>query len=94
MLHARTYRYKGQCRVDPASYRNPEELKRAMQHDALELAQRRLSQQGVTANQLERIATAARDEVATAVESARRADWPTTAVAFADVQSTGAMRWL
>ncbi len=94
MLHARTYRYKGHVSVDPASYRNAEELERAMQHDALELVQRRLTAMGVGALQIATIAQAARDEVAAAVKSARAAAWPVTSVAFADVQTTGGMRWL
>ncbi len=93
MLHARTYRYKGHVSVDPAAYRNPQELKAAMQHDALAIAQRRLVDRGVALSAAEAIAQAARDEVAAAVASALDAAWPDTKVAFADIQSVGANQW-
>jgi len=93
LLHARTYRFKGHVSVDPAAYRDPAELARAVQDDPLALARTRLGVRGVPQATLDEVARAARAEVAGAIETASAAPWPDAAVAFADVQDTGAGRW-
>jgi len=93
LLHARTYRFKGHVSVDPAAYRDPAELARAVQGDPLALARARLGARGVSLATLDEVVRAARAEVAGAIETAGAAPWPDAAVAFADVQDTGAGRW-
>jgi len=93
LLHARTYRFKGHVSVDPAAYRDPAELARAVQDDPLALARTRLAARGLPAATLDEAVREARAEVAAAVEAAGAAPWPEPAVAFADVQDTGSERW-
>jgi pyruvate dehydrogenase E1 component alpha subunit len=92
LLHAKTYRYKGHVSVDPAAYRDPEEVQRAMQRDAFTLAREVLA--GLAAEaECEVLMADARREVAQAVDSAGRAPWPDAAQAYADIQDTGAGQW-
>lgn len=93
LIHARTYRYKGHVSVDPAAYRDPNEHHQAMQHDALDLAAKRLRAMGVLLSDLAEVQAAARMEVAAAVRSAELAAWPAAVVARTDVQSTGVALW-
>ncbi len=93
LLHARTYRFKGHVSVDPAAYRDPQELAAAVQGDPLLVARARLEAAGVDAQAIETSMNDARDEVAAAVASAASAPWPAPASAFEDVQDTGSGRW-
>lgn len=93
LLHARTYRYKGHVSVDPATYRDPAEVDRAMQRDAFLLAQRELMALGVGAHEWVEAMAAARQEVAAAVASADAAPAPDASAAYTDIQDIGAGRW-
>ncbi|UCE32785.1 MAG: thiamine pyrophosphate-dependent dehydrogenase E1 component subunit alpha [Burkholderiales bacterium] len=93
LLHARTYRIKGHVSVDPAAYRDPDELAAALERDPVLLASERLRARGVAQDRIGAIMQAARDEVAGALESAKAAPWPLTDAAFTEVQDTGADRW-
>lgn len=95
-LHALTYRVKGHVSVDAAAYRSPDEVAEARQRDPIALAGAaycRLSGAADAPQRLQAIAAAARDEVAAAVAAAEQAPWPDAALAFSDVQSTGAGQW-
>ncbi len=94
LLHARTYRFKGHVSVDPAAYRDPAELARALERDPLLIARERLTERGVSPGQIEEIDRAARDEVKAALAAAAAADWPHSTSAFEEIQSTGAGTWL
>ncbi len=50
LLHAITYRFKGHVSVDPASYRDPCELDRALEHDPIVLTERVLMERGCVAS--------------------------------------------
>lgn len=94
LLHALTYRVKGHVSVDTAAYRDPGELKEALQTDPIERARRHcLTLPGVDAAQLAAIEREAADEVAAALAAADAAPWPDPAAAFEDVQTTGAGQW-
>ncbi|HYF58599.1 MAG TPA: thiamine pyrophosphate-dependent dehydrogenase E1 component subunit alpha [Burkholderiaceae bacterium] len=93
LLHARTYRFKGHVSVDPAAYRDPAELARALEGDPLPLARARLAACGVPAAAIEAAMADARAEIAAAVEAAGAAPWPDPGAAFTDVQDTGAGCW-
>jgi TPP-dependent pyruvate/acetoin dehydrogenase alpha subunit len=93
LLHARTYRFKGHVSVDPAAYRDPAELARAMQDDPVALARGRLLARGASASDVDAVMADARAEVQAAIDAAREAPWPDRSAAFADVQDTGAGRW-
>lgn len=93
LLHAKTYRFKGHVSVDPAAYRDPVELERAMRTDPILRARARLERRGIANEAIERCLREARDEVARAVASAHDAPWPQEAAAYEDVQDTGNGRW-
>lgn len=94
LLHARTYRFKGHVSVDPAAYRDPAEVAEALKNDPIHIAAERLRQQGVSQQQVDAIMQAARDEVASAVQSSLAAPWPEAKAAWSEIQETGAGRWL
>jgi pyruvate dehydrogenase E1 component alpha subunit len=87
-LHAVTYRFKGHVSVDPATYRDGEEVARALQDDPLGRLLERLSPDDV-----ERIRREAEDEVRKALAAAAAAPWPDPRAAYTDIQDTGSGRW-
>src|SRR5690606_13431195 len=93
LLHARTYRFSGHVSVDPAAYRDPDELAAALADDPLERARRLLADAGATAGQAEAVMDEARAEVEAARASAAAAPWPEHAAAFEQVQDQGGGRW-
>ncbi len=93
LLHAVTYRVKGHVSVDPAAYRDPQELAAALQTDPIARARQRLLDDGVADSVLAAIERAALDEVQAALDAADAAPWPEAAAAFTDVQTTGAGQW-
>lgn len=94
LLHAITYRVKGHVSVDPAAYRDPDELQAALRTDPIARARAAyLALPGADAAVLEAIEREARQEVAAALAAADAAPWPEPDAAFTDVQTTGAGTW-
>jgi pyruvate dehydrogenase E1 component alpha subunit len=94
LLHAITYRVKGHVSVDPAAYRDPQELHAALQTDPIaRTRQQYLALPGSDAQLLAAIEREAEQEVAAAVAAADAAPWPEPQAAFEDVQTTGAGTW-
>ncbi len=94
LLHAITYRVKGHVSVDPAAYRDPQELAAALLTDPIQRArQAYLALPGSAAADLDTIDIQAQAEVDAAVAAADAAPWPDAAAAFTDVQTTGAGVW-
>jgi pyruvate dehydrogenase E1 component alpha subunit len=87
-LHAITYRFKGHVSVDPATYRDGEEVSRALENDPLKIAEARLGEREAA-----RIRQEAEAEVRRALEVAAAAPWPDPAAAYTDIQDAGAGRW-
>jgi pyruvate dehydrogenase E1 component alpha subunit len=87
-LHAITYRFKGHVSVDPAAYRDGEEVSRALENDPLRFAEKAIS--GDEAREMREQAEA---EVKRALEVAAAAPWPPAAEAYQDVQDTGSGQW-
>jgi acetoin:2,6-dichlorophenolindophenol oxidoreductase subunit alpha len=92
-VHAVTYRFKGHVSVDPAAYRDPAEVARALESDPLTLARDKLVARGVAAASIDAIDTAAKAEIDAALAQAESAPWPDPREAYADVQNTGAGQW-
>ena len=92
-LHAITYRMKGHVSVDPAAYRDSAEVARAMEQDPLAIAAVRLASLGVADAEVARARAAADAAVAAAVAAAHAAPFPEIALAYTDIQDTGAGRW-
>jgi acetoin:2,6-dichlorophenolindophenol oxidoreductase subunit alpha len=94
LLHAVTYRVKGHVSVDPAAYRDPQELAAALQTDPIARARQAfLALPGIRADMLDAIEREAQAEVDAALAAAEAAPWPEAAAAFTDVQNTGAGAW-
>lgn len=93
LLHAVTYRFKGHVSVDAATYRDPDEVARAIATDPLQRARNRLAELGVAAEALTAADAAARAEIDAALAQAAAAPPPDPASAYTDVQNTGAGQW-
>ena len=94
LLHAITYRVKGHVSVDPAAYRDAEELAAALQTDPIARARAAYLQlPGASAAALQAVEAEAEAEVQAALAAADAAPWPEAAAAFTDVQNTGAGQW-
>jgi pyruvate dehydrogenase E1 component alpha subunit len=87
-LHAITYRFKGHVSVDPAAYRDGEEVSRALENDPLTVAEKAIS-----VEEARRFREEAESEVKRALEVAAAAPWPPAAEAYQDVQDTGSGQW-
>jgi pyruvate dehydrogenase E1 component alpha subunit len=86
-LHAVTYRFKGHVSVDPATYRNGEEVDRALQNDPLGLLEKEVGPQAAS------IRMEAEAEVARALAKAATAPWPQAPQAYTDIQDIGNGQW-
>jgi len=94
LLHALTYRVKGHVSVDPASYRDQQDVDRALQDDPIARArQQYLALPQAQLSELDALDRAAADEIQAALAAANEAPWPDAAAAFTDVQDTGAGQW-
>ena len=87
LLHAITYRFKGHVSVDPAAYRNGEEVDRALQNDPLAVLEGQIGAEAVSMRK------EAEEEVKRALVAAAAAPWPDARAAYTDIQDTGAGRW-
>lgn len=87
-LHAVTYRFKGHVSVDPATYRDGEEVARALENDPMPFAEAKVG--AAVARQIRDEALA---EVRRAVAVAAAAPWPKAEAAYTDIQDIGAGRW-
>jgi len=91
-LHAITYRFKGHVSVDPATYRDGEEVARALENDPIDVFMQKPS--GVKKEELEEIRKQVAEEVAGAMRVAAAAPWPDRGGAYTDIQDVGSGRWL
>ena len=87
-LHAVTYRFRGHVSVDPANYRDGEEVSRALQNDPLSIAAKQIN--GLVGA---RVLNEAQNEVQRALEVAAAAPWPELEEAYRHVQDAGDGRW-
>jgi pyruvate dehydrogenase E1 component alpha subunit len=93
LLHALTYRLKGHVSVDPAAYRNPDEVRAALRSDPIASARQRFVDGGGDAAVLDALDREAKAEIDAALAAADASPWPDAALAFTDVQTTGAGQW-
>jgi pyruvate dehydrogenase E1 component alpha subunit len=93
LLHAITYRLKGHVSVDPAAYRDPEELRQAQLLDPLLRAREHYARLGGAPADLQAIDQAAAGEVQQAMAQADAAPWPEAQAAYTDIQTTGEGQW-
>ena len=93
LLHAMTYRVKGHVSVDPAAYRDPQELAAALLTDPIARLRESALTQGFDMHELDALDHAAAAEVQAALDAASAAPWPDVEAAYTDVQTTGAGSW-
>ncbi len=89
-LHAITYRFKGHVSVDPATYRDGEEVARALANDPIKVFVRNC---GLKKEELEKIQKQTHEEVANALRVAAAAPWPDKGGAYTDIQDAGSGQW-
>ncbi|MDN4572254.1 acetoin dehydrogenase [Pandoraea cepalis] len=92
LLHARTDRHKGHVSVDPATYRNPDEVAQALLRDPIPRARGALEALGL-GEEAARVAQAAENEIAAALREAEAAPFPAPQDAYTDVADTGEGVW-
>lgn len=85
-LHCRTYRITGHTGVDPAAYRNEDEVAEWRAADPIARLEEVLRLAGEDTDGLRAEAEA---EMADVLDTARETAWPATAGAYADVQDVG-----
>jgi TPP-dependent pyruvate/acetoin dehydrogenase alpha subunit len=93
LLHVRTYRITGHTSTDAAAWRPQEEVAEARSRDPIARLGAVLAERGVGPSELGNIIDNAKAEMAEARSGANAAAWPAAAVAFEDVQDTGAVAW-
>src|SRR5881227_1500117 len=93
LLHVRTYRITGHTSTDAAAWRPVEELEEARARDPIARLGAVLAERGIEPSELGKMIEDARAEMADARSEANAAPWPEPAVAFEDVQDTGAVAW-
>ena len=91
LLQAKTYRWTGHTSTDPAAWRDPAEVEAWKARCPINRLKQNLFGKGMSANDLDAIATAAHEEMQAARAAANAASWPASAVAYEDVQDTGAV---
>lgn len=92
LLHAITYRHKGHVSIDAGAYRDPEEVREALEQDPIKRTRRRLDALGHAAG-AERIEREARAEIDAALKAADAAPFPVAADAYEDIITTGQGVW-
>jgi acetoin:2,6-dichlorophenolindophenol oxidoreductase subunit alpha len=93
VLEAETYRHFGHSRTDPATYRPAEEVQQWLARDPLDVAKHRLTELGVTDEEITAAADRAAAVVADAVATAKSADGADPAQALTDVWADGGHQW-
>ncbi len=93
LLHVRTYRITGHTSTDAAAWRPAEEVTEARSRDPIARLGAVLAERGIGPRDLGKMIEDAKAEMAEARTQANAAAWPEPAVAFEDVQDTGAVAW-
>jgi TPP-dependent pyruvate/acetoin dehydrogenase alpha subunit len=93
LLHALTWRVRGHVSVDQQGYRDPEDLRSAVEADPLRQARERALARGATAADLDAVDAAVQIEIEDAVAFANASPAPDPEHAFTDIQTTGAGTW-
>ena len=92
LLHAITYRHKGHVSVDPGTYRDPEEVRKALERDPIQRTRLQLQAAGLGA-QAAQAEAEARAEIDAALAAAEASPVPEVHEAYQDIVTTGAGVW-
>jgi pyruvate dehydrogenase E1 component alpha subunit len=90
LLHCRTYRLRGHTAMDPAAYRDPDEVAAHEMIEPLSLTRIKLVELGVDPVDLDAIEAEERARVDAALSVADAAPFPDPASAYTDIQDLGA----
>jgi acetoin:2,6-dichlorophenolindophenol oxidoreductase subunit alpha len=93
IIEAQTYRHYGHSRADPAKYRPSDEVAHWMQRDPLDVAKSRLTELGVTDEEIAGADERAAGIVKEAIEEAKAAPDADPADALTDVWADGGAAW-
>ena len=91
LLHATTYRITGHTSTDPAAWRDPAAVEAARAAEPIARLRARLLAEGASAQMLDAIQGEAQAEMMAARGNALSAPWPDPAIAWEDVQDSGAV---
>ncbi len=92
LLHAITYRHKGHVSVDPGTYRDPEEVRKALERDPIKRTRLQLEAAGLGA-QAAQVEAEARAEIDAALAAAEASPVPEVHEAYQDIVTTGTGVW-
>ena len=92
LLHAITYRHKGHVSVDPGTYRDPDEVRKALERDPIKRTRQQLEAAGLGA-QAAQVEAEARAEIDAALAAAEASPVPEVHEAYQDIVTTGAGVW-
>src|SRR5438067_12037764 len=93
LIEAKTYRYSGHSRADPAKYRPDGELDRWKQRDPITTYRQRLLDQGIHEAELMAIETEVRSRVDEATDRCKASPDPPIEIAMTDVYADGGHAW-
>lgn len=93
LLHAKTFRWTGHTSTDPAAWRDPAEVEAGKARCPIARLRAALVEAGVDDASCAAMITEAETEMQASRAAANQAAWPAGAVAYADVQDTGAVQW-
>lgn len=93
LLHAKTFRWTGHTSTDAAAWRDPAAVEAGKARCPIARLHAALVSAGVDDAACAVIVTEAEAEMQTSRAAANAAAWPGGAVAYADVQDTGAVQW-
>ena len=93
LLHARTFRWTGHTSTDVAAWRDPADVEAGKAQCPIERLRSILIETGVSDGECAAVVADAATEMQASRGTANAASWPTGAVAYDDVQDTGAVQW-
>lgn len=93
LIEAKTYRHGGHSRADAATYRPKAEVEAWLLRCPIETYEARLLADGVSKDELERLAARARDEVDRATDNAKRGARPDASAAETNLFADGGSAW-
>ena len=93
LIEAKTYRYSGHSRADPAKYRPDGELDTWLKRDPIKIYRERLTQFGIAESTIAQIETEVRREIDDATEKCKAAPPPPFDIIATDVYADGGFAW-
>lgn len=93
LLHAETFRWTGHTSTDAAAWRDPADVEAGKARCPIARLRATLVAAGVDEAACAAVVTEAEAEMQAARAAANAAAWPAEAVAYDDVQDTGAVEW-